>query len=85
MVEVDGHTRKQQTKTMNPLPPPSTRMHTYLALPVLLHELMHGVAAGHPADEARVVGQGQDGVALNAEVHPRRLALAGQEGVDQPE
>lgn len=51
----------------------------------MLDKLVHGVATGHPADEARVVGQRQDRVPLDAKVKPRRLALAGQESVDQTE
>lgn len=57
----------------------------YLALSVLLDELVHRVAVGYPADHAGVVGQRHDRISLDAQVHASRRPLARQQRVHQAE
>lgn len=64
---------------------PTPHTQTYLALAVLLDELVDRVAVGDPTDEARVVRQRHDRVALNAEVELGRVPVAREKGVHQPE
>lgn len=48
-----------------------------LLLSVVSDEGVQRVAVGHPADQARVGGQGDDGVALDAEPHNTHINMSG--------
>mmetsp|Transcript_13522 Transcript_13522/g.28909 ORF Transcript_13522/g.28909 Transcript_13522/m.28909 type:complete len:454 (-) Transcript_13522:2570-3931(-) len=74
VVVVGGHAQHQAV----------LHVESHLAgVPVLADECVQGVAVGHPADEAAVGAEGDDGVACNREVALRGSPVVGEHSVDK--